>query len=91
MWRKPLFTQHHYIMDYNSNPPCFDFFFFSFWIFIMNFFKNLFLSILSFKIEIVEKWASYSFDFPLCEISVVYGFAKVTLGALVYEFGGLYF
>jgi len=49
-------------VDYNSNQQWFVFFFFfvflGFWIFVLTFCSNLFLSILFFKIEIVENLAS---------------------------------
>jgi len=47
----------HCIMDYNSKPRCLAFFLFYFWIFVM-IFLNLFLSISSFKINIVTNLAS---------------------------------
>jgi len=59
----------------------------------MIFFSNLFLSISSFKIEIVENLASQFvfFFLSLYKVNMDYGFAKVTQVVLVYEFGGLSF
>jgi len=52
--RKPLFTYTNCIVDYNSNPQ----YFFFLLNFVMIFFKKLFLSILSFNIEMTENLAS---------------------------------
>jgi hypothetical protein len=68
-------------VDYNTNPPCFAFFFFFLFEFFLWFlFSNLFLSSLSFKIEICNLFFFlFSFIWGQCSLWV----CQSNLGCLV--------